>query len=32
VKKVTQDESEGLVGLTLDQIQANRSVVLKASN
>jgi hypothetical protein len=32
VRKVTQDECEGLVALHLDQIQSNRSVVLKASN
>jgi hypothetical protein len=32
IRKVRQDESEGLVGLTLDQIQSNRSVVLKAPN
>jgi hypothetical protein len=29
IKKSRNDESEGVVGLTLDQVQANRSVVLK---
>jgi hypothetical protein len=31
VKKVTTDECEGVVGLTMDQVQANRRVKLKAA-